>query len=139
MACGVLPAYADGGDVIGIPLSCTLEEGHQLRDGDARGFGFAQDLLRTLPFAGVQLQNFLLHSAGGDPTIDCHGLCLADSMDAVGGLLFDGRIPPRIRQNDITGGCQIQSRTASLQADQEEVTLSCLEVIDRLHAVSGWR
>ena len=45
---------------------------------------------------------------------------LADSMGAIDRLRLDRRVPPRVQQEDVLGGGEVQSESASLQADEKE-------------------
>ena len=48
----------------------------------------------------------------------------------VGGLLFGGRVPPRVGNDHVVGDGQVQAEAAGLQADEEEIALAGLEAGD---------
>src|SRR5271165_7697500 len=58
-------------------------------------------------------------------------------MGSVGGLGFDGWIPPRIKMDDCIGRGQIQPHTSRFQANQEKREfVRALERVDRFLPVS---
>ena len=60
----------------------------------------------------------------------CAGL--ADAVGAVDGLVFDGGIPPRIEEDDVAGGGEIQAEAAGLQRDEEDGgAFALLEILRR--------
>ena len=71
----------------------------------------------------LQLQHLFLDGVAGDQAVGEDRLRLADAVRAVDGLRLDGRVPPRIEQEDILGGGEIQAQSARLQADQEQLAL----------------
>ena len=81
--------------------------------------------------------DLLFDGAPGDEFVDEDGLVLADSMGAVGGLLLDGGIPPRIVVDDGVGGSEVQTGAAGLEGDKEQRNLAGLEPPDRRFAVGG--
>ena len=64
-------------------------------------------------------------------------LGLPDPVGAIGGLILDRRVPPRIVMNNRVRGSQIQPDTASFQADQEQRHVAGLEFPHRRRAVLG--
>ena len=78
----------------------------------------------------MQTENLLLDSTLGNKMIYSHILLLSDTVGAVCGLLFYGRVPPRIQMDDIVSACQVQPQTTSLETDKENRTGSMLKVID---------
>ena len=51
------------------------------------------------------------------------------------GLVFGGRVPPRVGDDHVVGGGQVQAEAAGLQADQEQVALAGLEGGDAARAL----
>ena len=70
----------------------------------------------------VQTENLLLDSTLGNKMIYSHILLLSDTVGAVCGLSFYGRVPPRIQMDDIVSACQVQPQTTSLETDKENRT-----------------
>jgi hypothetical protein len=64
-------------------------------------------------------------------SLDEHRLGLAEAVGAVGGLVFDGRVPPRVVVDHRVGGGEVEADAAGLQADQEDRHLAVLELADR--------
>ena len=48
-------------------------------------------------------------------------LGLADPVAAVHRLLLDGRVPPRVHQEDGAGGAEVQPDPAGLEREQEDL------------------
>src|SRR3954470_4166791 len=63
----------------------------------------SQGGLNELAFAGLQFEDFFFNSLASDELVARHYSCLANAMGSVGGLCFDGRIPPGIEMNDRIG------------------------------------
>jgi hypothetical protein len=49
-----------------------------------------------------------------------HGLGLAEAVGAVGGLVFDGGVPPRVVVDHRVGGGEVEADAAGLEADEED-------------------
>jgi len=62
-------------------------------------------------------------------------LGLADAVGAVDGLVFHGRIPPWIVEDDVAGRGQVQARATGLQRDQEHAGL--LVLLELAHDVGA--
>ena len=76
----------------------------------------------------MKAQYFLFDSVLGYQVINSHTILLPDAIGTVGGLLFDGRIPPRVQMDDVIGSRQIQPQSASLQTDEEDGALALLKL-----------
>ena len=64
--------------------------------------------------------------------MDQHVPALADAERAVGGLVFDGRIPPAVEVNHMRCGGEVQARPAGLERKHEvRRPLVALEPIDQ--------
>ena len=59
--------------------------------------------------------------------VDGHRSRLADAMGAIGGLLFDRRVPPRIEMDDVVGSGQVDADATGLEAEQEHLALAALK------------
>src|SRR6266481_250421 len=68
----------------------------------------------------LQLQNFLFNGVAGNQSIGEDGPSLPNAMRAVYGLRFNRGVPPRIENEYILGGGEIQAQTSCLQTDEEE-------------------
>ena len=64
-----------------------------------------------LSLARCECEHLLLNGVRGDQAIDVHGAGLPDPVGAVDRLRFDGRVPPRVEQEDVVGLGQVQART----------------------------
>src|SRR5690606_39020408 len=98
----------------------------------------AEHRLDQLPLAFLQFEHPLFDRAATRHAIRVDGLLLANAMGAVDRLLFDRGIPPWVQQEHVVGRGQIETRAASLQADQEHrASRVVLELLDSLLALSG--
>ena len=59
-------------------------------------------------------------------------------MGTVGGLGFDGGIPPRVVVDHGIGGGEVEADAASLEADEEHRHVALLELPHQIGAGSGW-
>ena len=80
-------------------------------------------------FGVVQAQYLFLDGMLGNEVVDGHFLLLPDTVGAVGSLLLDGRVPPRIQVNDVVGTGQVQSQSSGFQADKEQRAFSLLKLL----------
>ncbi len=87
----------------------------------------------------LQGLDLFLHGTRADQLVDEHRLVLADAMGAIGGLRFDGRIPPRVVVDHGIGRGEIEAHATGLQADQEDGYLASLEARDEVCAFRGGR
>ena len=58
-------------------------------------------------------------------------------MGAVGGLIFDCRVPPRVVVDDGVGGGEVEADATGFEADQEDWDFAFLEAPDRGFTVDG--
>src|SRR6056297_1919119 len=93
--------------------------------------------LSQFPLARLQRQDFFFHRAFGDQLVDEYRLVLADSVGAIGGLVFDGRIPPRVVVDDSVGLDQVQPHAAGLEAEQEQGDFAVAKALDGLVALAS--
>ena len=63
----------------------------------------------------VETENLLFDGVFGNEVIDGDLLLLADAVGAVGGLLFDGRIPPGVKVDDVIGPSEVEAEAARLE------------------------
>jgi hypothetical protein len=88
--------------------------------------GFGQTALALL-----ELEHFLFDGVLGNQPIGEHLARLADAMRAIDRLRFDRRVPPRIEQEDVLGGGEVEAEAARLEADQEQLAVRIgLEAVD---------
>jgi len=81
----------------------------------------------------LQLPDLLLDGAGGDEAVGVDGAGLADAMSAVNGLRFDGRIPPRIVEDDVAGRGEVEAGAGGAEAEEEQAGIGIL--LEGLHHV----
>ena len=55
---------------------------------------------------------------------------LSDAVRAAQRLVFGGRVPPRVDDQQLVGRGEIEAEAARLQADQEQAVLALLEGVD---------
>src|SRR5690606_33817386 len=107
------------------------------RSGRPRRRGSGQKLQQVLPREGggggglsdgrlgdgalslLQLEDPLLDRALCHQTMDEDGPLLADAMSPVGRLVLGRRIPPRVEEEDVVGGGQVEARSPRLQGGEE--------------------
>ena len=88
-----------------------------------------------LAFLFVQGQYGLLDGFLRDHADDSNGTILADALDAVGGLIFDGGVPPpRVEVNDVGCAGRVEAGAARAQRKQEGVGGAGLEGAHALFA-----
>src|SRR4029077_21028583 len=57
---------------------------------------------------------------------------LSNTKRPISRLVFDGRIPPPVEMDHVTGGSEVQSGTASLEReDEERRPIVALKVVDK--------
>src|SRR5687767_2903853 len=65
---------------------------------------------------------------------------LADAEGAVGGLVFDGGVPPAVEVDDVCGGGEVEPSAAGLEReDEERRAVVPLEGFDHLAAFGDGR
>ena len=62
----------------------------------------------------------MFDGALADEFVDDDVLLLADAEGAVGGLVFDGGVPPAVEVDDVAGGGEVEAGAASFDADDHE-------------------
>jgi hypothetical protein len=63
----------------------------------------------------VQGDDGFLDGAARDQADDGDGAALADAVAAIGGLIFDGGVPPGIEVDDGVGGGEVEASAASFE------------------------
>ena len=63
----------------------------------------------------------VFEGAGADHLVDVDVPRLTDAEGAVGGLVFDGRVPLPVVVDDMVGARQVQAGTAGLQRQDEDL------------------
>ena len=102
--------------VVHVGEPCFASVHGQVGDGF---FGFEE---------GVDL---LFEGAFGDKTVDLDVALLADTEGAVGGLCFDGRVPPQIVMDDLRGCDEIEAGASCLEREDEYFAVWIfLEILD---------
>ena len=77
----------------------------QLFDGQATGrVGAFEEAVGEVAFCRVEGEDFVFDRTACDESINRDGAKLAHAVGSVGGLVFDGGIPPRIHVQYIVGG-----------------------------------
>ncbi len=83
----------------------------------------------------MQSDYFFFDGVFTDQPIDSHRPGLTNSMSPVGGLVFNGRIPPGVHMQDIIGSSEVQSQTARFEADQEQIAFTRLKPLNPVFPV----
>ena len=87
-------AQSDQGDqFIGTEFSCAICSVED--SGDEFSFIF------------VEGEDLLFDGIFGDQSVNGHGAELAESVGSVGGLVFDGWVPPGVHVDDVIGGGEV--------------------------------
>jgi len=84
----------------------------------------------------VKRNDALFDGAGRHQPVHRHRPLLADAVRATHGLVFGGRVPPRVGDDHVVGGRQVQTEAAGLEADEEEIGIAALE---RRHPLAASR
>ena len=79
----------------------------------------------------------LLDGARRDEAVDGDGLVLPDAVGAVGGLVFDGRVPPRVEVHHGVRPREVETDATGFETDQKDRHLFCLKSLHDIGAVSG--
>ena len=102
--------------VVHVGEPCFASVHGQVGDGF---FGFEE---------GVDL---LFEGAFGDKAVDLDVALLADTEGAVGGLRFDGGVPPQIVMDDLRSGNKVEAGASSLERENEHFAVRIfLEILD---------
>ena len=99
-----------------------------------RGVLILEQGIGKVAFGLVQTEDLLLDGVGSDEVIDRDVAMLTDTVGAVGGLLFDGRVPPRVEMDDVVGSGEVEAYASRLEGDKEDLRLAMLEALDQLFA-----
>ena len=99
---------------------CLFDEGQHFLGGHlVAHVGAFEERVGEGTFGVVEAEDFLFDGVLGDEVIDGDLLLLADAVGAVGGLLFDGRIPPGVKVDDVVGPREVEAEAARLERDEE--------------------
>ena len=79
----------------------------------------------------MQLEDLLLDGVGAYKPDHSNVPLLPYSMGTVCSLILDGRVPPRVHQDDVIGGSKVETQSSSLEANKEELAIATLELIDK--------
>lgn len=88
-------------------------------------------------FALLHFDDAFFDGALADEFVDEDGFGLADAVCAVGGLGFDGWVPPGVVVDDGVCGGEVEADAAGFEADEEEGDFAVLELLDGGVAVFG--
>ena len=125
-------------------LRVGRREGHEqtieivFRDGRPLPL-LSEDRVGEVALLCWSAEHALLDAARGDQAVDEHRARLADAVRAIGRLRLRGRVPPGIVVDDGVGAREVQAGAAGLEADEEDVGLAALELVDRLLAIGRSR
>ena len=84
----------------------------------------------------MELEDTLFDSVLSYELINEDVLILPDAVGAIGGLAFDGGVPPRIVVDNGIRGREIEARAPGFEADEEERDFTILEALDRRFAIT---
>ena len=101
------------------------------------GIAFGEKLICQIALALVERLDLVLDGVGGLEVVDGDLLVLPKSMRAVGGLVFDGRVPPGVEVDDVVGLGEVEAEAARLEADEEYRRIAFLEILDGGGALAG--
>ena len=77
----------------------------------------------------MQFQNLFFNRPLSHEAINGDGFLLSDAVGAVGGLVFDRRVPPRVEVDDVVGSGQVEARAARLE--ENRATENCSQLSQR--------
>ena len=80
----------------------------------------------------METLDFLFDGACRKEMIYCDGVVLTYAICTVCGLLLDGRVPPRVKMEDVVGACEVESESASLEGYDEYGAFTFLELLYEL-------
>ena len=86
----------------------------------------------------MELDYFFFYGVFCHNSVDGDRAFLTHAVGTIGGLIFDGGVPPGIHVNDIICGGEVESGSACFETDEEDVAFSCLECINPFFAVLHW-
>src|SRR5690606_4699672 len=135
---------ATRGDSGAYPASGSLqvEKGEELLARErqiAGGAGVAKDRIEEFPFFGQDLVDPLLDRSAGQESRHGDWAGAADAVGAVDGLVFDGRVPPAIEQEDIVGKLQVESDAPRAIAHQDDAAARVVaKLLDHTVAAGVW-
>ena len=98
-------------------------------------------IAQPAPTSGAKVQGEDRHvdRGLGDEPVDRDRAGLADAVGAIGGLVFDGRVPPGVEVDHVVGAGEVEAGAAGFQRDQEHVAVAGLEQIHLLASLGGGR
>ena len=99
--------------------------------------GAFEEARDKVALGSVELEDLFFDRVLGHEAIDRDGAGLADAVGAVGRLIFDGGVPPRVEVDHVVGSGQVEARAARFERDQKEVALAALEGIDLFLTMLG--
>ena len=80
--------------------------------------------------------DFLFEGAFGNKAVDLDVALLTDTEGAVGGLRFNGGVPPQIVMDDLRGGDEVEAGATSLEREDEHFAVRIfLEVLNHFGAL----
>ena len=86
----------------------------------------------------LELENLFFDRIFADEAENKDVVLLAYAMSATHGLVFDGRVPPIVEENDTVGRGEVETKSASFQANQEYGDAAIgLELMYRGGAITG--
>src|SRR5262249_480750 len=89
------------------------------------------DGVGEIAFGVLEREDFFFDCVAGDDAVSEDLSRLAEAVRAVNRLCLDRWVPPRVKQIDVFGRRQVQSQSACLQADQEQLAAGViLEPLD---------
>ena len=86
--------------------------------------------MRELALLCQQLVEPLLKRPADDDAVDVDRPILPDAVNAVGGLVFDGRVPPAISMDDMVRRGKVHAVTCGQWAAQRHAGISSVERVD---------
>ena len=93
--------------------------------------------LHQQAFALDEFVDALLEAIFGDQFKDLHALMLTDAVNAVGGLVLAGFVPPAVVMDDHGGGCEVDAEASGAQRGDEDLAFGVVvKELDLLAAVA---
>ena len=85
----------------------------------------------------LELVNAVFDGAIADEFVDEDGFVLADTVGAVGSLIFGGGVPPGVEVDHGVGGSKVEAGATGFKGDEKNGDVFALEFVDEIAAVFG--
>ena len=100
--------------------------------------GSSVKVIAQIRFVFLQFHNLVFHTTAHNQLVDLHALLLTDTVRAVGCLIHNRVVPPRIvMHHDIRAG-QINSRSARFERDEKNACFIGIKGVYQFNSFVFW-